>query len=66
MPCAGRDDSVKRGMDILEQVVLRSIEIPALNKWTKVEPVVAKMLILVSFCKVLRRALPKQVRDSTR
>jgi hypothetical protein len=48
-------------MELLDHVVVRGLSIPALNKWTKVEPVIAKVAVMVSFCKLVRVALQKHL-----
>ena len=56
---ADRDVSVKRAVTLLDSVVLRALQIPAVNKWTKVEPVISTLAVMASFsglvCSALRR-----------
>ena len=48
---------MRKAFELLQHVVFRVVEVPAVHKWTEVEPVVAKLLVMVSCFKLLRRVL---------
>ena len=44
-------------MDLLQKTVLRTITTPAENKWTKLQPVVSRILLMLSFCGLVQAAI---------
>ena len=51
--CSSREETVSKAMAFLEQSLLRAPPIPALNKWTKVHPVIAQAFVMSSWCGLL-------------
>ena len=54
--CQDRAASVQKGMQLLEQVMLKPISVPALNKWTKVAPCIRHVSLLQNFCSLAPKA----------
>ena len=59
--CASRETSLDKAMVLVDTVILRGIQIPAVNKWTKVEPVIASITLMVSCFKLVLRALQSKL-----
>ena len=56
-PCANKEETLRKAMDLLNTVIFRHLEVPAVNKWTKVFPVFAKVFLMASFGKLMARAM---------
>ena len=45
-------------------VVLRNLQIPALNKWTKLAPVLSQITLMANFFGVIARAFGSKLEDT--
>ena len=45
-----------RGYELIEQLLLKPVLVPALNKWTKVAPCVRHISVMQNFCQLIPRA----------
>ena len=45
-------------------VVLRNLQIPALNKWTKLAPVLSQITLMANFFRVIARAFGSKLEDT--
>jgi hypothetical protein len=56
-PAANREKTLDRCVELISRVVLPAVSTPAMNKYTKVEPVVTKVTLMASFGTVLRKVI---------
>ena len=56
-PCHDRNESVRKACNLVEEVLLENMILPALNKWTKMEPAMCQALLIVCFFKVIKHVL---------
>ena len=54
--CQDRAASVSRAFELLEDLLLKPVLVPALNKWTKVAPCVRHISVLQNFCNLVPQA----------
>ena len=57
----GRPDSVQKAFTLLKAIVAPPISTPAVNKYTKVDPVVRKVSLMVSCFGLMRRIVAKKL-----
>ena len=57
----GRPDSVQKAFTLLKGIVAPPISTPAVNKYTKVDPVMRKITLMVSCFGLLRRMVAKKL-----
>ena len=62
--CGDRATSVDRACDLIYAVVLRNLQIPALNKWTKLAPVLSQITLMANFVGVIARAFGSKLEDT--
>ncbi len=52
---------MEKGLLLLDKTLLRQLTLPALNKWTKLDPVISQCTLLVLFCGVIPAAMQNKV-----
>ena len=56
-PCHDRNMSVEKACKLVQEVLLENMILPALNKWTKMEPAMCQALLIVCFFKLIKHVL---------
>ena len=54
--CSDRDESVEKGVRVLQETLLTPVLVPAMNKWTKVAPCICHISAMQHFCGLLPAA----------
>ncbi len=57
LPCADREASVKRGTQLVMQIVCPHMSRPAANRYTKVFPVIGRICLQLHFFKLFKKAI---------
>ena len=58
--CQSNEDMLRKAQKLLEDAVICPLPIPALNKWTKLGPTIAKVTLMSHFCGVLGHCLRRE------
>jgi hypothetical protein len=61
--CADQERSITRACELILSVILVAVCVPSLNKWTKVEPVIAQITLMVHFFEIIPCALRRLYRQ---
>ncbi len=59
--CASRDVSVERAMRLLDRTILQLVQVPAMNKWTKVDPAICQVALMANFCGAVPAAFERKL-----
>ena len=65
LPAANRERSVLRAIELAQLIMSPSISLPAANKYTKVDPVIKKLCLVVNFFGLMRCMVGQRIDKKT-
>ena len=64
-PCHDRSESVRVGQELIGQVVIRHLQRPAANRYTKIDPVVRCITLMLNFSGVFKKSMRRMLQNKT-
>ncbi|CAE7841126.1 unnamed protein product, partial [Symbiodinium necroappetens] len=58
--CGGRDEFLKKAEELVSDCIVAPLPQPALNKWTRLGPTIARVTLMSHFCGLLKHAMQKE------